>query len=257
MQGYVAFLDVLGFSALVRSDEDGAKLNQFGDYLNEATEPVEVDFVVFSDSIVLTAKSDTQDAFGAVLESCSRLFARLLQLNIAVRGAISFGSYERRLIGNKPRQESVFVAGNAVIDAYQFEQAQDWVGIMIAPSARERLHDLPNRCGITHEESRPWAPYVHRCLIPFHRSSQEARDFDGYAVVPNLRRGTAREIATGLREAVDKLGWLRSIAPSPEAQEKFLRTQKWIDRIENEWSNVAAQEERLVNAKQLSQPRAR
>ena len=93
--------------------KSGERLKKFSECLRQATEPVEVDYVVFSNSIVLTAKGDDEHSFFALTEACSYLLAQLLDQNIAIRGAIAFGPFLRSQMA-----ESVFVGGRAVIDAY-------------------------------------------------------------------------------------------------------------------------------------------
>ncbi|HEU4389711.1 MAG TPA: hypothetical protein VFV34_18040 [Blastocatellia bacterium] len=135
--GYVALLDVLGFSALVGGDTTGERVRGYLDCLQRATKRSQVDYVVFSDSIMLTAKGEEPESLLEIAGASSRLLSDLLSEGIPLRGAIAFGSFFRSAIG-----ESVFVAGRAVVDAYQFEQTQDWIGVMIAPSARARVTDL-------------------------------------------------------------------------------------------------------------------
>ena len=139
--GYVALLDVLGFSALVGEDTTGNKIRRYVACLENVTHQATVKYVVFSDSIVLTASDEGAEAFIAVAGACSRLQWELLNEGIALRGAIAFGNFLRSAVA-----ESVFVAGRAVIDAYHFEQAQKWVGVMVTPSALEQVRDLDSRC---------------------------------------------------------------------------------------------------------------
>ena len=94
----------------------------------------------------------------------------------------------------KAKADSAFVAGKAVIDAYNFEIKQDWVGIMLAPSALTRVPNLAERCKLenpgTQEGRRliranlPWSAFVQRYgLIPFHKVDPfDDALFDGFAI---------------------------------------------------------------------------
>jgi hypothetical protein len=126
--GYVALLDVLGFTNLIGGENADQRVQAYLDCLKTATEGTEVDFVVFSDSIVLTA-TDEPDALFKVAGACSRLMHDLILQDIPVRGAIARGQILRDTVG-----DNVFVAGRAVVEAYHFEQQQDWIGVMLAPS---------------------------------------------------------------------------------------------------------------------------
>src|SRR2546423_13077400 len=93
--GYVAFLDVLGFSALVSGDHDGARVD---DYLKCLTEAIgansnndQVSYVAFSDSIVLTTNDGSEESLKALIRACSVLLFDMLDKGIALRGAITYG----------------------------------------------------------------------------------------------------------------------------------------------------------------------
>jgi hypothetical protein len=252
-EGYVALLDVLGFSALVSADLTGEKVRRYLDCLQGASVERRVDYVVFSDSIVLSAKGDSPDSLLAVAGTCSRLLVDLLNEGIPLRGAIAFGGFVREAFG-----ESVFVAGRAVIEAYQFEQQQDWIGVMLAPSAVAQVPDLIDRCRLPGDgvamtfkdiEARyPWPAFIQRCRsIPFHQSSPfELSVFDGFAVVPTKGVLEAAEIRDSVKVAMDRLAWLRVLAPTPSSQRKYQLTGDWLYPIQGRWHDIAFEKERAA-----------
>jgi hypothetical protein len=244
--GYVALLDVLGFSALVGADPASERIHRYLECLQRATERSEVDYVVFSDSIVLTARGDGPDLLVVVAGACSRLMGELLNEGISVRGAIAFGSFFRSSIA-----QSVFVAGSAVIDAYRFEQLQDWVGVMVTPSALTQVPDLEGRCrleGHTTVEAfsnvgsrLQWVAFIQRCYsIPFHSATPlESPSFDGFAVVPTSGVLEPVALRDSIKGSMDRLTWLRTIAPSPNSQRKYQQTLQWLGGIQRLWHDVA------------------
>src|SRR5258708_17948472 len=254
-EGYVAVLDVLGFADLAAGDHTGGRMNRYLESVRETMERQEIDCVVFSDSIVLNAKGEGPEPLAAVAEACSRLLRALLGDGIALRGAIAFGDFVRQSFG-----ESVFVAGRAVIDAYRFEKAQDWIGVMLAPSAVARVPTLRERCNLrvaagseradlkAIEERYPWPAFIQPCdEIPFHVSSpSEPSVFDGFAIVPTSGVLEAAEISASIRAAMAKLGWLRAIAPTPGAQRKYQLTQNWLDQVLKLWGHVAYMKEQTA-----------
>src|ERR1700730_8354476 len=145
-QGYIALLDVLGFSSLLSNDGSAGRLESYRKCLRNALEDAafgpKVDYVVFSDSIVLTT-GDNHEALKVLLRRCSRLFGIMLENDIPLRGAVAHGSYVRESVA-----QSVFVAGKPIVEAHQFEIAQDWVGIMLAPSVVRLVLDLASYCRI-------------------------------------------------------------------------------------------------------------
>jgi hypothetical protein len=88
--GYAAFLDVLGFSALISSDQ-GDRVEKYLQRLREVFDSDQaspVDYVVFSDSIILTTPDQSLVALGALLARCSTLLGVMLASDIALCGAM-------------------------------------------------------------------------------------------------------------------------------------------------------------------------
>lgn len=232
--GYVALLDVLGFRELVRSDHTGERIRHYLESLSASTKHSGVKSVVFSDSIVLTAEGDGHKAFLDIAGACSRLMGDLLLKDIPLRGAIAFGNVFRSSL-----EESVFVAGRAIIDAYEYEQKQNWIGVMLAPSSVATIRDLSSRCAPAVCNPRPkaatltprigWLTFVGPCpCIPFHVTPNGPEYFDGFAVVPTIGALDPTKLGDNHATLIERLTWLRSVAPSPEAQRKYEQTREWL-----------------------------
>src|SRR5437016_4652190 len=95
--GFVALLDVLGFSALVSGGDEGGRLKIYLDCIRDTFAPSgsasPLEYVVFSDTIVITTHDDSESSFLQLLQKCSALFGRMLVRDIALRGAIAHGSF--------------------------------------------------------------------------------------------------------------------------------------------------------------------
>jgi hypothetical protein len=106
VNGFVALLDVLGFSALIQGDHDG----RLTDYLGTLETAFEIggespglEYIVFSDSIIVTTGDDSD----ASLESCTALDsvhleelgpgrARLPRVEGSLRWKVGLRTQERR-----------------------------------------------------------------------------------------------------------------------------------------------------------------
>src|SRR5438046_1020149 len=99
VRGYVALLDALGFSAMVAADPDGERLQAYlallRAALGEDTDGLGVDYLVFSDSIVITTRDDSDESLKTLARKCSTIFGLMLESNTALRGAIAHGSFVR------------------------------------------------------------------------------------------------------------------------------------------------------------------
>lgn len=249
--GFVALLDVLGFSSLVLTGTSTERLQQYLNCLQIALSQGDgprVQFVVFSDSLVLTTEDDSDDAFKAILRRCSRAFGMLLEIDIPLRGAIAHGNYFRT-----ETPGGVFVAGRAIVDAYDFEKIQDWVGIMLAPSVIKHVgvEELKRRCRLSpvetpeqlagFHESLQYAAFVQPCAeIPFHSDAPSAVfKYDGFAIVPTDGVAVPGSLATSIRRSLQALSALKSLAPHPLAQAKYLRSYNWLQNYQGPWQGLA------------------
>lgn len=184
------------------------------------------------------------------------MFGALLANKIPVRGAIAHGTYV-----SEKTDSGRFVAGRAVIDAYQFEEKQDWIGIMVAPSVLGKVECLADYCALSAlpdytkgrrgnpmpwpaeavsayhglKDRLAWAAHVQRCPIPFHGSV-----YEGYAIVPTIDKPDPINLAEDLKRSLLMLQRLKSLAPSPEIQSKYDRTITWLSQVRGKWDWIAA-----------------
>jgi hypothetical protein len=169
---------------------------------------------------------------------------RLIEQHIPIRGAIACGDYVRSNIGN-----SAFVAGRPIIEAYEYEQRQDWIGVMLALSAIKEMHDLNlNKLCTTfmaNDEAFPnlenylkWKAFLQECnTVPFHGDSRaDFRLHSGFAIVPGGST-SLEEMVTRLQIMLERLTWLKITAPGPLEQAKFQHTMKWLRGISSTWKS--------------------
>jgi hypothetical protein len=190
--GFVALLDVLGFRSLVMADRQNESVIGYLRVIEEALDDPEIESIVFSDSIILTKQGKDSESLLRLCEKCSILMYKLLDQRIPIRGAIACGDYVRSNVGR-----SAFVAGKPIIEAYEYEQGQDWIGVMLAPSAAKELLalNLDKECTthMANDEAFPdlenylkWKAFLQECnTVPFHGDSRaDYRLHSGFAIVP-------------------------------------------------------------------------
>ncbi len=66
---YIAVLDVLGFTSLVHDD---SKIGFYLKSLNESLKGIAVEYVVFSDSIILTTKTGDAEALSVISSASAK-----------------------------------------------------------------------------------------------------------------------------------------------------------------------------------------
>ena len=230
--GYVALLDILGFSDAVL---DGASEDFLQDYQailsNAVGNSVGAEYVVFSDSIILTQPGVGFADLLALSRACSLLMLELLKRGIPVRGAISFGGYVR----SRMQSANVFVAGKPIVDAYRYEQAQKWIGVMLTPTVVRKDGDMLANGG-TGERSMLVDGGILSCnAIPIAEGVAPTSTYEGYAIVPNNFSTVDSSIALDVIKVVlPCLKRMKAVAPSPLEQAKYSRTIDWLSSIYSE-----------------------
>jgi len=139
MNRYVAFLDIMGFAALVKElplETVKAHVAQAlralersqaaGPMLGFDQVPVQpVHVFSFSDTFVLLSDGDSIGALLSFLSATIYLTRTLYSQSLPVRGAVTFGEADFTGVG------SSHAVGKAIIAAAELEKQQDWLGIAI------------------------------------------------------------------------------------------------------------------------------
>ena len=250
--GYIALLDILGFSELIARETRNEELERYFDVFEGATQKGvdSVEYVLFSDTIVINTPSNSDNSLLELIRACSYGMHYLLRAGLPVRGAISHGSYLR-----STTPKGVLIAGSAFIEAYRFEKVQNWVGILVAPSVLRFFPQFTERCAAIPNlfvdpqvrdnlaERLDWAMKVQPChAIPWHTENILGMEsLDGYAVVPTSPEWTVNGMGPGLDSVCEYLKRQRLLAGNPQAQRKYDAPREWLQSLGRDWRGIASQ----------------
>jgi hypothetical protein len=136
---WVAYFDLLGTSIRIQKGDIYPVFSAYRTACEELskwrTRHRSVLSVWFSDTFVLYTKDDSGQSFAAI-EMVARWFAfALIQNQIPVRGSIACGE-----LYADPKND-VYL-GNALVESYQWGEAQVWLGFILTPSAVTKLESL-------------------------------------------------------------------------------------------------------------------
>jgi hypothetical protein len=136
---WVAYLDLLGFTELIRTKSWIYIFSYYTKAIEyctgEDTSESSVQRTWFSDTFLLYSSNDTAISFAAI-EARTRWFAYFLVSNgIPVRGAISCGDLYA------DRENNLFF-GKALLEAYHYAENQNWIGFILTPSSVERMGSI-------------------------------------------------------------------------------------------------------------------
>ncbi len=157
---WVGYFDLLGTRRLVKS----GKTRQVFDSFAEAVKALgilnrpgtSIFNAWFSDTFIIYSDDDSQQAFAAVEKMCRWFMTALIWRKIPVRGSISCGRFY------SDEAHSVYF-GPALIEAYEWSEGQDWIGLVLCPSCIEKLEKL-NRSATDYKY------YVEHATAPFMKS---------------------------------------------------------------------------------------
>lgn len=141
---FIALVDILGFRELIHRRPDLTRFQE--DYsrvfepLAEEVDQLGVEHYLFSDSLFVGIRNQpAEQEFRNLVTFCSSLIRRSILSRLPIRGAISFG---RVLWREGPREGTI--VGLPIVEAYEFERLQDWIGVVLAPSAARYLAQRQN-----------------------------------------------------------------------------------------------------------------
>ena len=204
---YVAFIDLLGFSNLVRaSAESAAKQDAIVEAIgrlkdtaccNPATDLV---ITYFSDCLVISS-SRTPAGLVGMLQSIKTIAENLLVVDVLVRGGLTLGSIHH---------DTQFMFGPGMLAAYDMERCEaKHPTILISPQVKADVDDAGLSYLVLHDNAEPDRHYVHY-LISFSTYDPTPRNglliLDGPAQL--IRHFIARRLNADVGSTWAKAEWL-------------------------------------------------
>ena len=133
---WVGVFDILGFKNLVRqADQEFPralltnKLNDLFKVLeNDVMQHGQLEYMVFSDTIVIFAPDLEAPSYGWFLLQCRKLMNKSITIRLPLRGAISVGT---AFISKLP----LMIIGPSFLEAHEYCEDQNWIGLLLTPSA--------------------------------------------------------------------------------------------------------------------------
>jgi hypothetical protein len=145
---WVAYCDLLGFKKRILGFEQQYGVGHLDvfvkNFYSELLDKLKIQgeywpdkvFTAFaSDSFLFFTHDDSKDSFGCLSGTTKCFSWFVMKKSWPLRGAIGFG----QLYADK--SNNIFL-GSGLIDAYQYAEKQNWIGITVTPKANSRLREL-------------------------------------------------------------------------------------------------------------------
>lgn len=147
---FVAFLDILGFSDLVKNNSMQFVLDLYNEaiikvnhHLQEFWQTEEwrdhvkrpkISSLCVSDSIIIYSDGNGLDSFLKIIVYIHSLIGMLIKHGLPVRGALTLGE-----LGIYNDENNKILLGKAIVEAYELEKIQEWCGCIIDDKCYERF----------------------------------------------------------------------------------------------------------------------
>jgi hypothetical protein len=121
MVGYFFMCDLLGFKQIIRNSDDLQRTQRIGRWVSlvsDSARATGVEIQLVSDTVFARAE-DSAQGLRRLIAFAQRLLNEGVPRSLLIRGAIVRGEYDW----------GALIYGPAVVDAYELEAAQNWVGV--------------------------------------------------------------------------------------------------------------------------------
>lgn len=138
LECWLGYFDLLGTTKLINSKsifEVFAIYSKAIEKVEKHARKLNIETAWFSDTFIIYTKTGEAEDFRDIDHVCRWFVYFFVTSRIPVRGAISYGSF----YADKPN--SLFW-GTSLIEAYEYGEAQDWIGFLLCPSSVVQLDVL-------------------------------------------------------------------------------------------------------------------
>lgn len=144
-QRWVAFFDILGFKSFIEESTVEHKLYLLVDCYQTTLRKLEerctyyegheLTYLWFSDSFVFYSRDGSKQSYVVIQQAGKHFLESNIYHGIPLRGAIAFGNLYTD-------ESSRIVIGHSLVEAYKYCEDQDWINLILTPSAALRAIEL-------------------------------------------------------------------------------------------------------------------
>lgn len=134
---WVAYFDLLGFSAKLKTlwvfilqQEVNEIIHDLRIEANEFADSI--DYLFYADTFVLYSKSGENRDYPGLIHAATHFMEKCIYKGTALRGAIAYGEISVSC-GKR------IMLGSAFLDSHQCCEDQNWLGLVLTPTASDRL----------------------------------------------------------------------------------------------------------------------
>jgi len=250
IEGYLAYIDLQGFSELIKTTKFNEKFQKFYNIIEEAIKVggKDIFYNFFSDSIVIYTEELSSRKFIEITGILSQVNYNLLdELELVISGGLSCGKFSLH-----EHKNNVIFAGSPMVDAVKIQEAQNWLGITISQEVIKKepsfitMISSPfihiNIDNLNQELLYPEVLYYVQEYekIPVKSLSSPDDSISGFIIVPQVLNPTnPSEASINILAYIDDLFLLKYYASSSYVQQKYQHTIDVMYELYNRYDDIA------------------
>lgn len=215
---WVAHFDILGFKHRINYEDQSLLLEILKSSIDEVIEKLKedishfedvIDYTSYADTFIIYSKAMEKNGYPALVRTSKNFLNTCVCKRLPVRGAISYGEL---ILGHNGK----VIMGKAFLESYQYGEDQNWVGLLLTPSASSQLKSMkldPIRHGFINRD------------IPLRKYSIFDENVYGYRFIDNGSVNFKCPLLPILYEMLQK-------TPSEE-KVKYINTIRFIEKYYN------------------------
>jgi len=139
-EAWVAYFDILGYKKKIENLPLPLLQLQVDETIHDlqrgaAEFPENIDCLFYADTFIFYSRSNEDRNCPGILSGSTHFIERCLSKGMPVRGAISFGKIA---VGHEKKA----LVGKAYLECHNYAEDQNWIGLVLAPSATKKVQEL-------------------------------------------------------------------------------------------------------------------
>jgi len=140
-QAWIAHFDILGFKSIIKNESASLSVNIVKSKLDQVIEKLKkdtsdfgknVEYLFYADTFIIYSKSDRISCYPELIRVSKNFINTCIYKKLPVRGAVSFGDISFR-------HDKRILMGKAFLESYVYGEDQNWLGLLLTPSASKEL----------------------------------------------------------------------------------------------------------------------
>lgn len=144
IQTWIAHFDILGFKNRINYDDQSLLLEILKSSIDDAIADLEkdinhfydvIEYISYADTFIIYSKATETTGYPELVRASKNFINTCIYKRLPIRGAISHGEL---ILGH----DNKILMGKAFLESYEYGEDQNWIGLILTPSASMKLKSI-------------------------------------------------------------------------------------------------------------------